>query len=283
MSRGRGSEVGGPGKSVTAAFAAFLAVAAALGQDAAPPERPRSPEGSHIINLPSIEVPASGTLGVSFTHRFSGSLNEADFHNFFTFDSSTSTGIGVSYAPLENLDVALDRSSSEDDYELAAKYRILPFAEGRPFGLAVRIGGNGRTAEEVEGDRYAFFAQGIASVGIGSRIRLTAVPTFVTNTASFRNAFNVPVAVSVALTRTINLHGEFYPKNQDFTERSGRSTRYGWIASIEKTVLRHRFAFTVGNLRATSVDQYTASDFGGVGLPRDASIGFNLVRQWKLK
>jgi hypothetical protein len=272
-------------KRTIGAFAVggLLLATCARAQDATGTPPPRAPEGSRIINLPSAEAPARGTLGVTFTHRFSGSLNEADFHNFFTFDSSTSTGLGVSYSPLDALELALDRSSSEDDYELSAKYRLFGVEEGRPFGLAIRLGGNGRTAEEVQGDRYAFFAQGIASIAIGSRVRLTAVPTYVSNTASFRDVFNVPLAISVALTRTVNLHGEFYPKNRDFTERSGRTTRYGWIASVEKTVLRHRFAFTVGNLRPTSVDQYTASDFGGVGLPRDASIGFNLVRQWKLK
>jgi hypothetical protein len=52
--------------------------------------------------------------------------------------------------------------------------------------------------------------------------------------------------------------------------------------AIEKTVLRHRFAFTVGNLRETTVDQYVAPNFAG--LPReDYYLGFNLVRQWKLK
>lgn len=282
MSSCRVSGVGSRGKTVTLAVLASLAAAFAIGQEPAAPARPRAPEGSQIVNLPSIEVPAPGTLAVLFTHRFSGSLNEADFHNFFTFDSSTSTGIGVSYAPLSGLDVALDRSSSEDDYELSAKYRVLAIEDGRPFGFAFRVGGNARTAEEVEGDRYAFFAQGIASIALGSRVRVTAVPTYVSNTAFFRNVFNVPVGMSIAVTRTVNLHGELYPKNQDFTEKSGRRTRYGWIASVEKTVLRHRFAFTVGNLRATSVDQYAASDFGG-GLPRDASIGFNIVRQWKLK
>lgn len=265
-----------------AALAAVFPGGALLAQEAAKTEPPRAPEGSQIVNLPSIEVPANGTLGVRFTHRFSGPLNEADFHNFFTFDSSSSVGIGVSYSPLQSLELALDRSSSEDDYELSAKYRLLPIAEGRPFGVAVRVGGNGRTSEQVEGDRYAFFAQGIGSLALGPRIRLTAVPTYVSNTAFFRNAFNVPVGISIAITRTVNVHGEFYPENRDFTERSGRRTRFGWIASVEKTVLRHRFAFTVGNLRSTNVDQYTASDFGG-GLPRDASIGFNLVRLWKVK
>ena len=120
-------------------------------------------------------------------------------------------------------------------------------------------------------------------MAIGPRVRVTAIPTYVSNTARFRDVFNVPLAISIGITRTVNVQGEFYPKNGDFTERAGRRTSAGWIVALEKTVLRHRFAFTAGNLRATSVDQYTASDFGG-GIPRgDVYIGFNLVRQWKLK
>lgn len=263
---------------------ALLAVAGLThAQDAPTPERPRPPEGPRIINLPSADVPAKGTLGVFFTHRFSQPLADSDFHSFFSFDSSASIGIGISYSPLEFLDLSFDRSSSEDDYELAAKFRLLPVEPGRPFALALRVGGNGRTAQEVVDDRYGYFAQGIASIGIGPRVRFTAIPTFVSNTDSFKNVFNVPVALSIGITRTVNLHGEFYPKNRDFTETATRRTHAGWIVAIEKTVLRHRFAFTAGNLRATNVDQYTASDFGG-GIPKsDVYIGFNLLRQWKLK
>jgi uncharacterized beta barrel domain-containing protein DUF5777 len=266
------------------AAAALLLATTAGAQDApTPPERPRPPEGPRIVNLPSAELPAKGTLGVFFTHRFSQPLSDADFHSFFSFDSSASIGIGVSYAPTDFLDLSLDRSSSEDDYELAAKFRVLPQDPARPYSLALRVGGNGRTAQEVEHDKYAWFGQAIASVGIGPRLRFTAIPTFVSNTASFKNVFNVPIAISIGITRSVNVHGEFYPKNRDFTETPTRKTSAGWIVSLEKTVLRHRFAFTAGNLRATSVDQYTASDFGG-GIPRsDVYIGFNLVRQWKLK
>jgi len=266
----------------TVFFGVALTTTAALAQEAPAADRPRAPEGSRVINLPSAEVPAKGTLGVLFTHRFSQPLSDADFHSFFSFDSSAAIGIGVSYSPLDSLEVSLDRSSSEDDYELAAKYRFLPGAEGRPFALAVRVGGNARSEKDVE-DRYAFFAQGVASVAIGPRVRLTAIPTYVSNTPLFRDVFNVPLAISIGVTRTVNVQGEFYPKNSDFTEGPGRRTHAGWLVALEKTVLRHRFAWTVGNLRATSVDQYTASDFGG-GIPKgDVYIGFNLVRQWKLK
>jgi hypothetical protein len=279
-------------------FAALLANGPVFAQaaEAPPPEPARPPEGSRIINLPSTEVPAAGTLGVLFTHRFKQALRDSNARNLFSLDSGADDVLGVSYSPLDRLEISLDRSSLEADFELAAKCRLLSMRKNRPFALALRVGGDAVTKQNVE-NRQGFFAQGIASLAIGPRIRLTASPTYVSNTALFRNVFNVPVALSIAITRTVNLHGELYPKNQDFTEIParpagpggvpaavpGRHTHIGWIASIEKTVLRHRFALTVGNLRATNVDQYTGSDPTGAGVPRDVFLGFNLVRQWKLK
>jgi len=279
-------------------LAGILATACVFGQtqEAPAPEPTRPPEGSRIINLPSTEVPAAGTLGVLFTHRFKQALGDSNARNLFSLDSGADDDFGVSYSPLNNLEVSLDRSSIEADFELAFKYRFLPMAPNRPFALALRVGGDAVTKENVE-NRQGFFAQGIAALAIGPRIRLTANPTYVSNTALFRNVFNVPVALSIAITRTVSFHGELYPRNRDFTEIParpsgpggvpaavpGRRTNIGWIASIEKTVLRHRFAFTVGNLRATNVDQYTGSDPGGAGVPNRVFLGFNLVRQWKLK
>ena len=264
---------------------ALLVAGVAAAQEAPDGDRPRPPEGSRIINLPSADAPPGGTLGVLFTHRFKNPLNSSSVRDLFSLDSGANTVLGVSYSPWDRMEIALDRSSEDADFELAAKYQFLAIEAKRPFALALRVGGNAITAENVE-NREAFFAQGIASFAIGQRIRVTAVPTYVSNTALFRDVFNVPVALSIALTRTVNLHGEVYPKNRDFTEDPklpGRQTHIGWIASIEKTVLRHRFAFTVGNMRGTAVDQYTGSDIGGVGVPHDVFLGFNLVRQWKLK
>jgi hypothetical protein len=276
-------------------FAAILANGHAFAQaaEAPAPEPTRPPEGSRIINLPSTEVPAAGTLGVLFIHRFKTPLGDSNARNLFSLDNGADDDFGVSFSPLNSLELSLDRSSIEADWELAAKYRFFRIERGRPFALALRVGGDAVTKEigpragrpaGVE-NRKGFFAQGIASLAIGPRIRLTASPTYVSNTALFRNVFNVPAALSFAITPTVNVHGELYPKNRDFTKTPARpsGTHVGWIASIEKTVLRHRFAFTVGNLRATNVDQYTGSDLGGAGVPSHMFLGFNIVRQWKLK
>jgi Membrane bound beta barrel domain (DUF5777) len=264
------------------ALATFLSASALPAQETpdapnVPPARP--PEGSRIVNLPSADVPRAQTLTLLFTHRFTQPVQDSDIHSLYSFDSGALIGIGLAYTLIENLEVSLYRSSDLDDYELDAKYRLVPRG---PFTLSLRAGENWRTQTIGLQTKDGFFAQAIAGFSIGSRVRITAVPTFVSRTPGQRfvpareRIFNVPAAISIALNRTINVQGEIVPRN-------GRadSPGVGWIASIEKTVVRHRFAFTVGNLRATTVDQYIASDFSGLS-PKSYFFGFNLVRQWKL-
>jgi hypothetical protein len=281
------------------ALAATLGAAHAAAQQAqtppaapeTPPERaaepPRPPEGNWIINLPSADVPRAGTLSLLFTHRFADAVEDSDFHNLFSFDSGADIGIALAYAPLKNLEVSLDRSSNLDVYELAAKYRLLA---GGPFSLALRAGSDRRTAsglDEIPGySRRGYFAQGIFAFSFGSRARITAVPTYVSESSgqvgtspqlAYEDVFNVPVALSIALGRSVNVQAELVPSRSRYD-----SPGVGWVMAIEKTVLRHRFAFTVGNLRETTVDQYVAPNFAGLP-PEDYYLGFNLVRQWKLK
>jgi hypothetical protein len=273
--------------ALVAFFAFTSAASVAFGQTPADapeaPKAPRPPEGERIINLPSAEVPQAGTLTMVFTHRFSEPLQDSDFHSLWSFDSGADIGLGLAYTPFENFEVSFYRSSHLDDYELDVKYRA--FSKG-PFTATARLGGDWRS-ERHQQNRNGVFAQAILGVSIGSRVRVTAVPTYVSKTAFttavtlkpfYEKVFNVPVAVSVSITRTFNVQGELTP-------RIGRadSTGVGWVASIEKTVPKHRFAFTVGNQRATTVDQYvtwTPQFFGQS--PHPYFIGFNIVRQWKL-
>ena len=134
-------------------------------------------------------------------------------------------------------------------------------------------------------NRYSFFAQAIGAVTLFSRVRFTVIPTyvsysaqqpFVVTTSVHKNIFNVPAAVAIAVTRSINIQGEVVPRI-----RRANSGGVGWIVAIEKTVLRHRFSLTCGNLRPTTVDQYIGPDF--LGRPHEYFLGFNIVRQWKVK
>ena len=70
----------------------------------------------------------------------------------------------------------------------------------------------------------------------------------------YENIFNVPVGLSIALTHSITVHGEVYPRLSKVN-----SSGVGWSVTVEKSLLRHRFAFFAGNQRQTTVDQYTQS------------------------
>jgi hypothetical protein len=67
------------------------------------------------------------------------------------------------------------------------------------------------------------------------------------------------------------------------------SSGVGWAVTVEKSLLRHRFAFFAGNMRPTTVDQYAGGiPFDQFPLPgrspaSNIYIGFNLYRAWKFK
>lgn len=248
-----------------------------LGQEAPAPAR-RPPEGAIIINFPSADTPPPRTLQLHFTHRFSDPVQGSDIHSLFSFDSGAEVGIGLSYTPIKNLEVGFLRERTLEDYEVFSKYAISLGTS--PVKVAVRAGGDFRTEKNYP-DVSSFFVQMTAGVFLFDRIRISVIPTFSTRAAGQRfvlpireNVFNVLFAASGAITRSINLQAEVVP-------RHARSPGTGWIVAIEKTLLRHRFSFTAGNMKATTVDQYIAPDFNGLPVS-NIYLGFNLVRQWKL-
>ncbi len=275
----------------------LLATAPIAAQEKPASEPARPPEGTTIINLPSAQVNGPRVLQLFITHRFSEPVSGSNIHTLFSFDSGADIGLGLSYVPLKNLEIGFLRNRNLEDYEFSARYQLLSPA-GSPAGLALRLGGDARTQSTPSlcetaprpaacshvDHRYTFFAQAIGAVTLFSRVRITVIPTFasfsaqqpfvVTNSVH-PDIFNVPAAISIAVTRSVNVQAEVVP-------RLARASAggVGWIAAVEKTVLRHRFSFTVGNLRPTTVDQYVGADFRGQ--PRDYFLGFNIVRQWKL-
>lgn len=296
---------------LVAGCAAIPAFAAQEPPAATPTPTPESPkaepvifrpiEGHVIINLPSAEVPREGTLTILFTHRFQQPVQDSDIHDLFSFDNGANIGIGLGYVPVKNLDISFYRSSELDVYEAAAKYQFLALG---PFAAGVRLGEDWRTERGLS-EQSSFFAQAMLAYSLGSYLRITAVPTYLsrTNGQSFiyqtatpedrscqltpfgsflcsglyDDIFNVPFAVSVAVTHSITIHGEVTPRIG-----KANSKGVGWVVSLEKSLLRHRFCFTAGNQRETTVDQYAASvPFNHRA--KDIYLGFNIIRQWKLK
>jgi len=288
--------------------------AAAQGSEEPKEKIPFRPiESNLIVALPSVAVPAAGTLTFLVTHRFTQPLEQGSINNFFTLDSGNAWGFGLWYAPIKNLEAGIYRASELATYEASAKYE-LPSLGG--FASSLRVGEDWRTEVIESGDqtlpfsaspKSGFFAQAILAYSFGPYARVTVIPTYLQRTnlvkffvdvpppgdkscrpsdnpppayicsSLYENVFNVPVAVSIAITHSITIHAEVIPRIS-----AVNSSGVGWAVSAEKSLLRHRFAFFAGNQRATTVDQYT----GAIPLVRSPSniyIGFNLYRAWKLK
>lgn len=279
-------------------------------------------EGPLIINLPSVDVPKPGTLTVLFAHRFQTAVQGSSINNLFSFDNGANIGIGLGYAPIKDFDFYFYRYSNDaKTYEYGGKYRALSCGG---FGTTLRLGGVSRTQSDFPlNNRSTFFAQAILAYTFAPWLRVTAEPTYLNHTSAqagyavgtigdplsyatvapqpfYANVFNVPVAVSVAVTHSITLHAEVVPSysrnslvthfdcgppNAPFaacpTGTEKTSPGVGWVVSLEKTLLRHRFAFTAGNMKETTVDQYLLPNFNGK--PKNIYLGFSLSRQWGLK
>lgn len=281
--------------------------------EAAEPEKKeqvvfRPIESNRIVVLPSVEVAPRGTLEFMVTHRFTTPLQNGDINNFFTLDEGNEWGFGLWFTPVKNLQLGFFRSELQigmDVYEVGAQYE---FPKCAGFAASLRLGEDWRTDSAARNPQSSFFAQAILSYSFGKYVRLTAVPTYLQRTNGgtqtyfpptppppnddtcqpigttgafqckglYAPVWNVPVGASIAITHSITVHGEVYPR---FSRYDAAGT--GWTVSVEKSLLRHRFAFFAGNQRFVTVDQYTP----GIHPNQKASniyIGFNLYRAWKL-
>ena len=261
-------------------------------------------EANVIINLPSVDVPTYKTLTFLVTHRFVQEVQEGNINNFFTLDNGNTWGFGLWYAPLEHFNAGLYRSSDLDTYEASAQYE-LPRAGG--FASSLRVGEDWRTEPGAASPKSSFFAQVVLAYSFGKYARITVVPTYLQRTNGFpifvsqpipgdqscqlvpdqfnpyrcsglyENVFNVPIAASIAITHSITIHGEVIPSLSKVN-----ASGVGWSVTVEKSLLRHRFAFFAGNQRQTTVDEYVQAVPAGRSA-KNIYLGFNLFRAWNFK
>lgn len=263
--------------------------------EAAPVAPWEAPEGSLVVNLPSDQVLRDGMLQFLVTHRFPEAVRAGNAHDLYSIDSGTVFGLGFSYSPVKNLETAIFRSGTQDDYELSAKYALRP---AELFGVALRAGGDDRRAPLVvteEGGitpdtraRTSFFSQAILTLHFWSnRAEVSAIPSYASRTSAETRVFNVPVHAAVALSRSLNFQAEYEPPRHAL---SGSSAQ--WSFGLEKTLYRHRFSLVISNTTLTNVDEYLSGDYGLAQLRQlrsfdngfrrnDWHIGFNLIRQFK--
>jgi len=266
----------------------LLLASTTFAQDASKPVGPL-PLGDVLLSLPTSHMPAAGAWESRFTHRFNQSIDEGEgFHSLFGLDGGANVGIGLSYTPRRDFQIAVNRSNIRDTFEVTAKYLMFQQARAIPFTTALRLGADVRTERDLE-DRTSFFAQAIVSRQFGEKLELFAIPTYVTDAGRaisgeatvslFKTAFNVPVGAALRVRRGTSIVAEIIPPNGDLPDEFNADV--GWALGIKQAVGGHFFEILLTNNNATSADQYTTSTFQGAPFDTgDLRLGFNIERRF---
>jgi hypothetical protein len=245
------------------------------GADYTPPAHtaPRALVGSRLINLPTPTTIAPRRWELYFGHRFRGTINHGgDGHNLWGLDGGADVTLGVGYGLTDWLDVSLQRARVEEDFELAVKAALWREQGGAPLSVAVRAGVD-RLQRENALDPTRPFVQLALSRTVVDRLQVFVSPSWVRDTPRLRDAFNVPLGVSLRVRPDTRFEIEYVPENGDLDESVA-----AWHLGFAKTVGGHLFKVFVGNSGATAVDQILGGDSVARYRSGDIRLGFNLVR-----
>jgi hypothetical protein len=227
-----------------------------------------------LINYPSHLVLPPSTLEVLFTHRFSQTVSDGGAGELWGLDSAADIGIGLGMGFGHGLEAQLYRSSFQKQYELSGKWTALRQGSASPLGLALRVGTDYRAATGVE-ERWSYFGQAVLARRAASWVDLFLVPTYVTDTPTLTNAFNVGLAASFHLPGVWDIVAEATPANRDV-----EGSAVAWSLGLNIRVKGHDFLIYFGNSRATVTDLIAGSDIPGGFKSSDVRLGFNLIRRF---
>ena len=231
---------------------------------------------SRLINLETAAPLARHTLELTFTHRFQEAFQDGSGHDLWGLDSGADVGIGFAYGLTDNLEAALYPSSVDETYEASAKFALFRQAAEVPISLALRAGVDSVGRQKVE-DRTRPFLQILVAHQFAPGWNLLVAPSWVRDTPRLRNATNVPVGITCPFLGHSLLAFEFVPRNHDLHQSVD-----AWSVAWNKSVGQHVFELSLGNSRATTVDQILGGDFTGGFKSGDVRLGFNLVRKFAL-
>lgn len=230
--------------------------------------------GTRLINLPTHLGLTYGTLQVLFTHRFSETVGKGGPGDLYGLDSAADVGIGLGMGFGHGLDAEVYRSSFFKQIETAIKWTVLRQGGSVPLGVALRVGSDYRAVSGVK-DRWAGFAQLVLARRLGNSLDLFAIPTFVSDTPTLRNARNIGFGASVHLPHAWDFSAEAIPANRD-----AMGSTVTWAVGFTKRIPGHSFLIYFGNSRATTTDLIAGSDIPGGFKSGDVRLGFNLIRRF---
>ncbi len=271
-----------------------------------------------LVNVPTPRKVPKGTWNMSFTHRFSQSLQpiRESAPGLFGLDSMSASSFGISYGITDKFYVSAYRSPLCQKglcrtVEVGLGYHFTDQNEKSPLAVSAyaSVEGNDNFTEE-----YTYNLQAMLSRRLGKRVFLFFSPAVHLN-SNGQHRFNprpddYSPPATVAATFKLPTHGASFGMGTlvritpsvagifEFTPRTGfklgridpifdsefNVTNFQSVsepemgAGLQYTIGRHSFTLTFSNTQTTTTSRYNSSNL--VLSPRHLIIGFNLFRRW---
>jgi len=240
--------------------------------------------GSGLLNLPTTRMLGRNRWQFLVAHRFHLPLS-AGFESYFGLNGPASVMINFGFGFSQRLDMMLNHSNSDNQFDLAVRWLALSGRAGsdHPIALVLKAGA-GLVAQKISGEKalapehFKVNLQAVLSYQCGPRLSLLLVPAYSTNVnhhdADPQAVLALGTGCKITLLKELALIGQWVP-----VLNGPQTAINGWGFGLEYKFGRHVFQVFLINSSGLLTDQYLP----GGDLPRkksDVHIGFNLFRDF---
>lgn len=223
------------------------------------------------LNLPTADHLADWDMGLRFTHRFQEQA-KGNSRDFYGLDNGAFTAIGLDFGikAIPGLNAQIYRTSDQKTLTLALQEQVLASEHWR-FSLRAE-----RYDETVQGGLVGGAFQAPLDWQPVASLTLSAVPTYLSRTATAQNVVTVGIGMRWAFTESQGLLAEFYPR----PSKVDAAFAQGWALGYQYRTRGHRFSILGTNTLGTTAHEVLGGDYRGLG-PRASgswALGFNVVR-----
>ncbi len=231
-------------------------------------------------NLPTAETLVEGEWLFEISHRFLTPVSSGA-SGFWGLDGGAAIRLGLAYAVSDRVMLGLQRSNSDDNLELNAKFGAY---EGGSDALPFKLGVMGGVAlntdvvvfEGAEDNEAQLYGQLLINVLVADRLAIGVVPTYLRNPRlrdfEAQNTFALGLHGQVYLTSSLSFLAEWIVSEEQ-TENTDDSGTFG----IELETRGHFFKIVLTNQNRLNPTQFlsgTPFDFK----PDEWRVGFNITR-----
>jgi hypothetical protein len=246
---------------------------------------------TRIMNGHSVETRKKGILEFVISHRF-GRINTG-IYELFGLDNSN-IRFGFEYAIIDDLTIAVGRSSFEKTYDGYLKYRLLKQktgAENFPVSLTLFGSSTVKTLKNYEPeydptfvDRLTYTTQILLARKFSPDFSLQIMPTYihfntVPTSKDPNDIFAVGIGARIKLSKRFSINGEYYYTINPFTS----VTTYNSLAvGVDIETGGHIFQLIFTNSRSMIEKGFIAETTGDF-FKGDIHFGFNISRAFQVK